>query len=150
MAIYIHCPNCHEQLEETRQDCTHCGAALPAGVLYALASALGEAPSQPPTTMVGRMPAHLSQPPPAADPPPPMQNSTLRPWLAAALSLFCGLGQLYNGQKIKGILLIVLGIAALVSVPFTVSRIIVPVLWLYAIVDAYLVARRTISSSAST
>ncbi|MGQ4809045.1 hypothetical protein NKDENANG_02441 [Candidatus Entotheonellaceae bacterium PAL068K] len=148
MALYIHCPNCYEQLEEMHQDCTHCGVALPPGVLYALASALGKAPSQPQTATVGHMPAHLFPPSPSAGPPPPRrQNSTLRPWLAAALSLFCGLGQLYNGQVIKGMILIVLGTASLVNWQYFVSQLIAPLLWLYAIVDAYLVARRTVSST---
>jgi TM2 domain-containing membrane protein YozV len=72
-----------------------------------------------------------------------VQHSPLRPWLAAALSLFCGLGQLYNGQVVKGIVLLVLGAAALLCLQLSLGKIMVPLLWMYAIVDAYMVARRT-------
>jgi TM2 domain-containing membrane protein YozV len=151
MAIYIHCPNCNERLEDMRPDCTHCGVDLPPGVLYALASALGKAPMSSPTTMAGHIPAHLTQSPtPSAssviEETPPAQSSTLRPWLAATLSLLCGLGQLYNGQIAKGMVLIVLGAAAIVSIQLPIGKIMAPLVWLYAIVDAYLVARRTVES----
>jgi TM2 domain-containing membrane protein YozV len=72
-----------------------------------------------------------------------VQHGPLRPWLAATLSLFCGLGQLYNGQVVKGIVLLVLGAAALLSLQLSLGKIMVPLLWMYAIVDAYMVARRT-------
>jgi TM2 domain-containing membrane protein YozV len=75
--------------------------------------------------------------------PPPVQHSRLRPWLAATLSLICGLGQFYNGQVVKGIILMLLGTAALLSTPLPVGKIMVPLLWMYAIVDAYMVAQRT-------
>jgi TM2 domain-containing membrane protein YozV len=151
MAIYIHCPNCNARLEELRQDCTHCSADLPPGVLYALASALGKAPMPSSTTAAGRLPTHLTQSPappptPAIEGPPPAHSSALRPWLAATLSLLCGLGQLYNGQIAKGMVLIVLGAAAILSIQFPIGKIMAPLVWLYAIVDAYLVARRTVES----
>ena len=149
MAIYIHCPHCHEQLEAMGQDCTHCGTALPPGVLNALASALGEAPSQPSPAPSQPSPAPFNilpahGPPAAPELPPPVPTRIRRPWLAAALSLLCGLGQLYNGQVVKGMVLIVLGTAVLVSWQLLVSQIIAPLLWLYAIIDAYLVARRPV------
>jgi TM2 domain-containing membrane protein YozV len=67
-----------------------------------------------------------------------------RPWLAAALSLLCGLGQLYNGQTRKGLVLIMLGTAALMSLQWPIGHVLLPLVWLYAIVDAYLVARQTV------
>ena len=74
----------------------------------------------------------------------PAQPSALRPWLAATLSLVCGLGQFYNGQRVKGMVLLICGIAAVVAWQFVLGKILAPFLWLYAISDAYLVARRTI------
>lgn len=148
MAIYIHCPHCHQRLQEMREDCAHCGTVLPPGVFYALAAALGASPPVPPIPP-GWVPRHITSatsvasPPPPDLPPPPVQHSPLRPWLAAALSLFCGLGQLYNGQVVKGIVLLVLGAAALLSLQLSLGKIMVPLLWMYAIVDAYMVARRT-------
>jgi TM2 domain-containing membrane protein YozV len=147
MAIYIHCPQCHQRLQEMREDCAHCGAVLPPGVFHALAAALGASPPAP-TMPPGWAPRHVTPTTSVASPPPglpspPVQHSPLRPWLAAALSLFCGLGQLYNGQVVKGIVLLVLGAAALLSLQLSLGKIMVPLLWMYAIVDAYMVARRT-------
>ena len=130
-------------------NCAHCGIALPPGVLYALSSALGVTPPLSPGFSGSGLPTHMSptlsrlytaeerQTPPA-------QHSALRPWLAATLSLVCGLGQFYNGQLIKGMVLLICGIAAVVAWQFLLGKILAPLLWLYAISDAYLVARRTI------
>ena len=151
MAIYIHCPNCHERLTEMHHHCTHCGIALPPGVLYALASALGVTPPPAPSLTVGAIPTHVSQTPSLSalygveeHPAPPAHHSALRPWLAATLSLICGLGQLYNGQLVKGVVLLICGIAAVAAWQFLLGKMFVLFLWLYAISDAYLVARRTL------
>jgi TM2 domain-containing membrane protein YozV len=61
------------------------------------------------------------------------------------LSLVCGLGQLYNGQVAKGVLLIILATAAVLSFRWPLGQVMIPALWLYAIIDAYIVARRTAS-----
>jgi TM2 domain-containing membrane protein YozV len=66
----------------------------------------------------------------------------LRPWLAAALSLICGLGQLYNGQVVKGLVLMLLGAAAILCFPWLAGKIAISLLWGFAIVDAFRVARR--------
>ena len=151
MAIYIHCPNCHERLTEMHHHCTHCGMALPPGVLYALASALGVTPPPSPGLRIGAIPPHVSPTPSVSAfstaeerHTSPAHHSVLRPWLAATLSLICGLGQLYNGQIVKGVVLLICGIAAVVAWQFLLGKMLVLILWLYAISDAYLVARRTL------
>src|SRR5262245_37052469 len=122
MAIYIHCPNCNERLEAMHQECPHCGVSLPPGVLYALASALGVTPVPSPGPMAAQIPPHVSPPSslsaPAVRPErqtTPAHHGTLRPWLAALLSVICGLGQLYNGQILKGMVLLLCGIATVVT-----------------------------------
>lgn len=149
MAIHVHCPSCNERLEEVRQECAHCSAELPIGVLYALSAALGKTPMPAPLPASRRMPTHLTQ---TAPPAPrlaavqefsPAHNSRWRPWLAAALSLLCGLGQLYNGQIAKGLVLVALGGVAVMSWQFPLGKALIPIVWAYAMVDAYLVARRT-------
>lgn len=148
MAIFIHCPTCNQHLDKMRSDCPHCRAELPPGVLYALSTALGDTTSSVQMTTSGRLPPHLTQHQPyvPAAPPdvPPGQNSALRPWLAAALSLLCGLGQLYNGQIVKGLVLMALGTAAMMSWHLTIGKFLLPIIWLYAILDAYVVARRSV------
>lgn len=151
MAIHIHCPNCHEQLTEMHHHCTHCGMALPPGVLYALASALGVTPPLTPGPTVGAIPPHVSPTPSLSvlstaeeRYTSPTHHSALRPWLAATLSLICGLGQLYNGQIVKGVVLLICGVAAVAAWQFLLGKMLVLILWLYAISDAYLVARRAL------
>src|SRR5262245_45997881 len=150
MAIYIHCPNCNERLEAVCQECPHCGVSLPPGVLYALASTLGSAPVPSPGSIVGQVPPHVSPPSsvsaPSARPErqtTPTHHSTLRPWLAALLSVVCGLGQLYNGKILKGVVLLLGGLANVVTWQFIPVKVLAPFLWLYAMSDAYLVAQRT-------
>ena len=152
MAIYIHCPNCHERLTEMHHHCTHCGMALPPGVLYALAAALGVTPPPSPGLTVGAIPPHMSRTPSLSAlstaeerHTSPAHHSALRPWLAATLSLICGLGQLYNGQIMKGVVLLICGIVAVVAWQFLLGKMLALILWLYAISDAYLVARRSLS-----
>jgi TM2 domain-containing membrane protein YozV len=60
------------------------------------------------------------------------------------LSLLCGLGQLYNGQIAKGVVLLICGITAVLAWQFLLGKILALILWLYAIGDAYLVARRAL------
>ena len=148
MAIFIHCPSCNQQLDKMGSDCPHCGAELPPGVFYTLSIALGEASSSV-LTAPDRLPPHLTQTPHTSEPQPDVvssvHNSSLRPWLAATLSLLCGLGQLYNGQTVKGLVLIVLGSVALTTIHLPIVQLLMPAVWLYAIIDAYLVARRKIS-----
>lgn len=150
MAIYVHCPQCHRRLEVLQPECNHCGAELPPGVLYALSAALGKVPLSALQVPRGEVPSHVRhQHPvpsqfPAQSPPPPSSHSALRPWLAASLSLVCGLGQLYNGQAYKGTLLLLLGAASVASIvtwQAPVAMVVAAVVWPYAMVDAYLVAR---------
>jgi TM2 domain-containing membrane protein YozV len=115
MAIFIHCPLCNQQLDKMASECPHCGAELPPGVLYSLSIALGKTSSS-------------------------VLMTTPEP-----LSLLCGLGQLYNGQTVKGLVLIVLGTVALTTIHLPIVQLLMPAVWLYAIIDAYLVARRKIS-----
>lgn len=63
--------------------------------------------------------------------------------LAAVLSFFfAGLGQIYNGQIGKGILLIVLqGINAFLMT-VVIGFITYPILWIYGMVDAYKTANK--------
>ncbi len=149
MAIFIHCPSCNQQLDKMGSECPHCGAELPPGVLYSLSIALGETSSSVLMTTPERLPPHLTQTPHTSEPQPdvvsPLKDGCLRPWLAATLSLLCGLGQLYNGQTVKGLVLIVLGSVALTTIHLPIVQLLMPAVWLYAIIDAYLVARRTIS-----
>ena len=65
------------------------------------------------------------------------------PGLAAVLSfLYCGLGQIYNGQIGKGIGFIVGYFISLALMFVIIGFITTPILWIWGMVDAYKVAER--------
>jgi TM2 domain-containing membrane protein YozV len=73
----------------------------------------------------------------------PVEVRMKSPGLAAMLSLFPGLGQFYNGQIIKGAAMMAL--IWLVGMPLTlfgVGFMIIGVVWLWSIVDAYHTAEK--------
>ena len=65
------------------------------------------------------------------------------PGLAAVLSFFIpGLGQIYNGQIGKGILVIILSIVFSAMVIFLIGFILAPAIWIWAMYDAYSTAKK--------
>jgi TM2 domain-containing membrane protein YozV len=65
------------------------------------------------------------------------------PFVAAFLSaLFPGLGQIYNRELEKGLIVIVGSFLALFSIVVGIGLLLYPLVWLYAIYDAYTVADR--------
>ncbi|QLG29024.1 zinc-ribbon domain-containing protein [Halorarum halophilum] len=65
------------------------------------------------------------------------------PFVAAVLSaVFPGLGQLYNRELEKGLLVIAASILAVLSAVILVGFVLYPAVWLFAIYDAYTVAER--------
>ena len=142
MAIYVHCPHCHEHVAELAETCPHCGEALPVGVVQALSAALGAAP--PPASFMNAewAPTHVTRAPSRTY---VAHHGVWRPWLAAVLSLICGLGQFYNGQVVKGLVLLfgaAACVAAIVLLESSLATVIAPLWWVYAIVDAYRAGRR--------
>ncbi|MGB3682553.1 MAG: hypothetical protein WA990_08700 [Rubrobacteraceae bacterium] len=64
------------------------------------------------------------------------------PLLAAILSLVvAGLGQIYNGQVFKGVVFIVLQIINGALTAVLIGWLLMPLVGLWAVVDAYLVAK---------
>ena len=60
------------------------------------------------------------------------------PLLALILSfLIVGLGQFYNGHSTKGIILFVLAIISGILIFFFIGLILWPIVWIYAMYDAY-------------
>jgi TM2 domain-containing membrane protein YozV len=65
------------------------------------------------------------------------------PILAAILSLILsGLGQIYNGQILKGVVFIVVQLINAALTTVLIGWILMPVVGLWAMIDAYLVAKR--------
>lgn len=58
--------------------------------------------------------------------------------VAAVLSFFInGLGQIYNGQFFKGIMLIIIQAINGFLMTVLIGYIFFPIVWLYAVIDAY-------------
>ncbi|HKN01550.1 MAG TPA: zinc-ribbon domain-containing protein [Candidatus Binataceae bacterium] len=65
------------------------------------------------------------------------------PGLAAVLSfLWCGLGQIYNGQIGKGIVVMVVYAISAFMIHLLIGLLTTPVLWIWGMVDAYRTAER--------
>ncbi|MGH3147369.1 MAG: hypothetical protein ACRDTR_16350 [Rubrobacter sp.] len=65
------------------------------------------------------------------------------PILAAVLSLIvAGLGQIYNGQIGKGVIFIILQLINGALTTVLIGWILLPIVGLWAIIDAYLTAKR--------
>lgn len=65
------------------------------------------------------------------------------PGVAAVLSFFyCGLGQIYNGQIFKGILMFVAYSISLLLIYVAIGFITTPILWIWGMYDAYRKAER--------
>ena len=142
VAIFVHCPQCHEQLAAVAESCPHCRAALPLGVMQALSSASGVPASQPLFTGAERMPTHVTQVGPRTY---VAHHSAWRPWLAAGLSVISGLGQFYNGQVVKGLVLSCGAVAIAAAIGLlqsSLAMIIAPLWWGFGVIDAYRVALR--------
>ena len=65
------------------------------------------------------------------------------PGLAAVLSFFfCGLGQIYNGQILKGLIFVVAYAASWLMMWIVIGFATTPILWIWGMVDAYRTAQR--------
>ena len=65
------------------------------------------------------------------------------PILAAVLSLIvAGLGQIYNGQVLKGVLSIIFRLINGALTLVLIGWILMPIVGLWAVIDAYLTAKR--------
>ncbi len=70
------------------------------------------------------------------------------PGLAAVLSFFiCGLGQIYNGQIFKGILMIIAYSVSWFLIFAIIGFVTTPILWIWGMVDAYRTADRLNSAA---
>jgi TM2 domain-containing membrane protein YozV len=60
------------------------------------------------------------------------------PGLAAVLSFFyCGLGQIYNGQILKGVLMFAAYSISIILMYLLIGFITTPILWIWGMYDAY-------------
>lgn len=109
----VFCRNCGEAIHEQAEICPHCGVRN----------------RDPPKSGVDTLVEDLT--------------GGGNPFVAAVASAIVpGLGQLYNRQLEKGLVLLVAGFLSALSMAVVVGFVLFPVVWLYAVYDAYKVAEK--------
>jgi TM2 domain-containing membrane protein YozV len=120
------CSGCGRQMDAGQQFCAGCGGRNPAVQPGSMVASAGTAVAQ------AQMPAQQI-----------IIVSEKSPGLAAVLSFFwAGLGQIYNGEIGKGILLIVVFAISCGLIAVVVGMFTTPILWIYGMVDAYKTAEK--------
>ncbi|MGH7948244.1 MAG: zinc ribbon domain-containing protein [Candidatus Binataceae bacterium] len=70
-------------------------------------------------------------------------RSAKSPGLAAVLSfLWCGLGQIYNGEIGKGVAMLAAYMVSVILIFVVIGLITTPILWIWGMIDAYNTAER--------
>jgi len=121
------CSGCGRQMDAGQQFCAGCGAKNPAiqPTSMVATAGTGVAPAQ-------QIPAQQI-----------IVVSEKSPGLAAVLSFFwAGLGQIYNGEISKGILLIVAFAISCGLIAVVIGFFTTPILWIYGMIDAYKTAEK--------
>jgi TM2 domain-containing membrane protein YozV len=116
----MNCPHCNNQIPDDAAFCNVCGKS----------TAVEPQAQQVPPPVQPAQQTEQQVPPPAA-PAAEIKNQ----WIALILScLIPGLGQIYNGQTLKGVVLIL--------VSFISAGTLAPVAWVIAMIDAPMIAKK--------
>jgi TM2 domain-containing membrane protein YozV len=121
------CSGCGHQMDPGQQFCPGCGLKNPAVQPTSMVSSGGMG-----VAGTGVAPAQQI-----------IVVAEKSPGLAAVLSFFwAGLGQIYNGEITKGIVLMVAYVVSCVLIALVIGFITTPILWIYGMVDAYRTAEK--------
>ena len=121
------CSGCGRQMDAAQQFCPGCGLKNPAPQPTSMVATAGTgvAPAQ-------QIPAQQV-----------IVVTEKSPGLAAVLSFFwAGLGQIYNGEITKGIVMMVAYVVSCILMAAAIGFITTPILWIYGMVDAYKTAEK--------
>jgi TM2 domain-containing membrane protein YozV len=130
------CSKCGARLDESAQFCNTCGAPRNPASQTATPAPVSSTPLSQPQQY---LPANTG----GVQPQVIVVRSGKSSGLAAVLSFFwCGLGQIYNGQIGKGLILGFLYLVSLFLIIAVVGIITTPILWIYGMVDAYRTAEQ--------
>ncbi len=120
------CSGCCRQMDAAQQFCPGCGLKNPAPQSTSMVASAGTgvAPAQIPAQQI-------------------IVVAEKSPGLAAVLSFFwAGLGQIYNGEISKGIVMMVAYVVSCILMAAVIGFITTPILWIYGMVDAYKTAEK--------
>ena len=126
------CSGCGHQMDAGQQFCPGCGlknpAPQPTGMVATAGTGVAPAQQIPAQQIASQQIIVVAE---------------KSPGLAAVLSFFwAGLGQIYNGEITKGIVLIVAYVVSCVLIALVIGFITTPILWIYGMVDAYRTAEK--------
>jgi len=121
------CSNCGAAITATDGFCESCGTKIV--TQFSQQAPVYQAPQGPP----------YQQPSQGTDP-----SKNKNPTIALILSFFiCGVGQMYNGQVPKGLMLLVgFIISYVLSMLFFPIYILLLIIWIYGVYDAYTTANK--------
>lgn len=129
-----YCPECGKQLEENSDFCSNCGTKINPEAESAY--------EQQQTQNNGNNSQQSTQSYTTYEQPNIVRNQK-NAGLAAVLSfLIIGLGQIYNGEIAKGLILLVVSYLCIALAFLIIPLIVGIVLWIYAIYDAYDTAKK--------
>jgi TM2 domain-containing membrane protein YozV/RNA polymerase subunit RPABC4/transcription elongation factor Spt4 len=133
-----YCANCGDQINKEAEICPECGVRQPNETETKYCANCGEQIDENaeicPKCGVRQPGATTSQQP---------VYQQKNPGIAAVLSaLFVGLGQIYNGEILKGIILIIAYAVSYVLILILIGFITTPLLWIYGVYDAYNTAKK--------
>lgn len=113
------CATCGSQVESAQGFCSRCGNRV------ASSQGAAAAPAMAPVQQVVLI------------------RTQKNPGVAAVLSFFwAGLGQIYNGEIGKGVLLLIVYFFSCLMMWILIGFITTPILWIYGMIDAYKTAEK--------
>jgi TM2 domain-containing membrane protein YozV len=127
--IRMYCSGCGASVNDSQNFCPYCGRA--AGTNYSAVATATPASAPAPATEVVQTTIRTTREVIVIE-------SPKSPGLAAVLSFFwAGLGQIYNGEIGKGVVLMILHAISWIMIMILVGLITTPILWIYGMIDAY-------------
>jgi len=133
-----YCADCGEQIDKKAEICPECGVRQPKLAETKYCANCGEQIDKE---------AEICPECGVRQPGTPTYQQTAfqekNPGVAAVLSaLWVGFGQIYNGEIVKGIILIVFYVISVLLIFVFIGIITTPILWIFGIYDAYNTAKK--------
>lgn len=133
-----YCGNCGDQIDKNAEVCPECGVRQPDATKTKYCANCGNQIDQNAEVCPE---CGVRQPGSATYQQPVYQQKN--PGIAAVLSaLWVGLGQIYNGEIVKGIILMVAYVISVFLIYLLIGIVTTPILWIFGIYDAYNTAKK--------
>jgi TM2 domain-containing membrane protein YozV len=136
----MQCPNCGTQVDDSVRFCGNCGHQMQGQATSSRAPSSAAAPSPASSILPSNVLPSNAAP---GQPQIMLIKAGKNSGLAAVLSfLWCGLGQIYNGQVLKGVIFGVIYFISALLIFAVIGLLTTPILWIWGMVDAYRTSER--------